>query len=52
VWGTNITAVPYPKCDLYTTTASGPYQIAPTIAVPYLIIYGIQLIPGGSVVNV
>jgi hypothetical protein len=38
VYGTNITAVPYPKCDLYTFT-SGPY--AADNSKGYINVYGL-----------
>lgn len=48
-YGTNLSAVPYMKCDL-VTWSSGPY--ASELTKSYVNIYGFDLMPGGSTITI
>ena len=48
-YGTNLAADPYIKCDLVTWT-SGPYASDETV--PYINIYGFELLPAGSTITI
>ena len=45
--GTNLSAVPYVKCDLITYH-SGPYALQKTSPGSYINVYGFSMLPGGS----
>jgi hypothetical protein len=51
MYGTNVSAVPYVKCDMVTWT-TGPYasnQVSTSYS--YITFYGLSTIPGGSTIT-
>lgn len=51
MYGTNISAVPYVKCD-YVTWQSGPYKSSQlSTSYNYITFYGMSTIPGGSTIT-
>lgn len=51
MYGANITANPYVKCDFVTWT-SGPYKSSQlSTSYVYMTFYGMQTIPGGSTIT-
>jgi len=51
MYGTNVSAVPYVKCDLVTWT-TGPYRsLASGTSYSYITFYGLATIPGGSTIT-
>jgi hypothetical protein len=52
VYGTNVSAVPYGRCD-FVTYQSGPYKSQQTsTSFSYLTVYGLDTIPGGSTITI
>jgi hypothetical protein len=49
--GTNLSAIPYVKCDL-VTYHYGPYALQKSSPGPYVNIYGFSLLPGGSTLTI
>lgn len=47
LYGSNIQATPYAKCD-YVTYTTGPYKSSSSYSYTYLTFYGLSTIPGGS----
>ena len=51
MYGPNVQADPYVKCD-YVTWQSGPYESSQSsTSFNYMTFYGLQTIPGGSLIN-
>lgn len=51
MWGTNVSADPYVKCD-YVTWTSGAHRSQLTLtSYSYITFYGLSTIPGGSTIN-
>ena len=51
MYGTNVSAVPYVKCDLITWR-TGPYRSSQSgTSYSYITFYGLSTIPGGSTIN-
>jgi len=50
MYGTNVSALPYVKCD-YVTWTSGPYKSQLTSSYSYITFYGLSTIPGGSTIT-
>lgn len=51
MYGTNVSAVPYVKCD-YVTWQSGPYKSQQSsTSYNYITFYGLSTIPGGSTIT-
>ena len=51
MYGTNVSANPYVKCDYYTWQ-TGPHKSSlPTTSYNYITFYGLDTIPGGSVIT-
>jgi hypothetical protein len=51
MYGQNVSADPYVKCDLVTWT-TGPYRSSQSVtSYSYITFYGLSTIPGGSTIT-